>query len=358
MAGKGSRFASANFHDPKPLINIMGKPMISWVIDNLRPNIPHRFIFICLAEHLHQYPEIRSNLRLIAPNCEIIEINEVTQGAACTVLLANEFINNNDQLMIANSDQIVSLDINEYLTKMDDPSVDGLIMTFWSDDPKWSFCKIDQNGTVEEVVEKEVVSNDATVGIYNFRKGLDFVHAANEMIAKNLRVNNEFYVAPSYNQLINKGKKIVIKSTGKEYEGMHGLGIPQDLAHFMTTDLFFTKYHQPGKSLINLTNCYIEHFQNKNIDAIGELMVNEFVLKDPNGVFSGKVGALRYLEGLFVSSNKISFEPISVRYLEPNSTLIEFKLRIDEIIFEGVDLISWKDQRMNFLTAYLNRIIV
>lgn len=242
MAGRGSRFSEAHFKDPKPLIKLMGVPMINWVIDNLKPNQPHKFIFICLDEHLKQYPDIETQLNTICPGCIIRKIDAVTEGAACTVLLVRELIDNDNPLMIANSDQIVSLDIDEYLAELQNSDVDGLIMTFWSDDPKWSFCRISEAGLVTEVVEKQVVSNDATVGIYNFRRGSDFVSAADDMISKNLRVNNEFYVAPCYNQLIKWSRKVKVKSTGAEYDGMHGLGIPQDLAHFLTSDIFLAKY--------------------------------------------------------------------------------------------------------------------
>ncbi len=238
MAGRGSRFAKAGFTTPKPLIPLGGRPMIQWVIDNIRPNRPHHFTFICLAEHLEAYPEVPAELRRLCPGCEIVPVSQVTEGAACTVLLARKLIDNDNPLMIANSDQVVELNINDYLAAQDAPGVDGLIMTFWSDHPKWSYCRMRDDGTVKEVIEKQVVSNEATVGIYNFRRGHDFVRAADAMIAANLRVNNEFYVAPTYNILIGEGARIVTMKTGREYAGMHGIGIPEDLELFQKTDLY------------------------------------------------------------------------------------------------------------------------
>lgn len=212
--------------------------MIGWVIENIRPNRPHRFIFLCLAEHLQTYPEVPAELRRLCPGCEIVPVAAVTEGAACTVLLAREFINSTDALMIANSDQLVELDVNKYLAAADAEGVRGLIMTFWSDHPKWSYCRLRPDGTVCEVVEKQVVSNEATVGIYNFRQGRDYVRAADAMIAANLRVNNEFYVAPTYNQLIDEGARIITMKTGREYHGMHGVGTPEDLELFMKTEFY------------------------------------------------------------------------------------------------------------------------
>ena len=238
MAGRGSRFANAGYTEPKPLIPVGGKPMIQWVIDNVRPRREHRFIFICLAEHLTAYPDVPATLRRLCPGCEIVPVDRVTEGAACTVLLARRFIAGDEPLMIANADQFVELPIDDYLAVMDQKQADGLIMTFWADDPKWSFCRLRPDGSVQEVVEKQVVSNDATVGIYNFRRGSDFVQAADQMIAADLRVNNEFYVAPTYNQLIAEGRRIVVAATGRERAGMYGLGVPADLHFFKTTSWF------------------------------------------------------------------------------------------------------------------------
>lgn len=241
MAGRGSRFADAGYTDPKPMIPIGNRPMIEWVIENIRPTRAHRFIFLCLAEHLAEYPQVEAKLRELCPDCVIVTVDQVTEGAACTVLLARDLIDSEQALMIANSDQIVDLDIDRYLATADEAEADGLIMTFWSDDPKWSFCRIAKNGLVTEVVEKEVVSNDATVGIYNFARGSDFVRASDRMIEQDLRVNGEFYVAPAYNQLIENGMKIVVCATGREADGMYGLGIPADLDLFKTKDYYLDR---------------------------------------------------------------------------------------------------------------------
>lgn len=236
MAGAGSRFAKAGYADPKPLIPVHGIPMIRLVINNLRPLREHRFIFICQRAHLNTY-NLSELLKVWAPGCEIIEIDGLTEGAACTVLKASHLINTDDPLMIANSDQFVDIKIDDYLQKMDREELDGLIMTMTAHDPKWSFVGLDKNGLVNLVVEKEVISQEATVGIYNFLHGNDFVTAAQETIKQNLRVNGEFYVAPVYNLLVDKGKKIGVWNVGHEHAGMYGLGIPSDLQSFMQLQL-------------------------------------------------------------------------------------------------------------------------
>jgi dTDP-glucose pyrophosphorylase len=231
MAGRGSRFADMGYQMPKPLIDIYGRPMIEYVTRNITPNCEHRFIYICQKEHMEKYG-LAEKLKAIAPGCVIIPINYITEGAACTVLLAEEYINTDDAMMIANGDQFVDTDINDYISAIN--NYDGLIMTMPADHPKWSYIKFDDHGFVTMVREKEVISNEATVGIYNYRHGSDFVRYAHQMIKKNIRVNNEFYVAPVYNEMIESGMKIVFKNVGPK---MHGLGVPEDLNEFMGLDL-------------------------------------------------------------------------------------------------------------------------
>lgn len=236
MAGHGSRFAKQGYKLPKPLIPIHTKPMIEAVINNIRPKKQEcRFIYLCLQKHIEDY-EIDKLLKNITADCEIVVVDSVTEGAACTVLLAEKYINNDDALMIANSDQWVDINIDDYLDKMDKENADGLIMTMFADDPKWSFVKYDGD-KICEVVEKEVVSNEATVGIYNYKHGKDFVTAAKQMIKNNFRVNNEFYVAPAYNEMVKSGKKLTTYNIGSEFDGMYGLGIPEDLEKFKKISL-------------------------------------------------------------------------------------------------------------------------
>lgn len=229
MAGRGSRFAREGYELPKPLIPVQGYPMIQVVIENLRPATSHRFHFLILRDHDETYG-LADKLRSWAPGCSVAFVDEVTEGAACTVLLAREAIDTADPLMIANCDQYIDASIDDYLADMKD--ADGLIMTMWADDDKWSFVRRDDTGRVVEVIEKVVVSDEATVGIYNFAHGADFVRGADAMIAAGNRVNGEFYVAPVYTALAEDGAEIRCHSIGKVGAGMHGIGVPDDLKAF------------------------------------------------------------------------------------------------------------------------------
>lgn len=227
MAGRGSRFARAGYRLPKPLIDIHGHPMIEYVTRNICPDCEHRFIYICQEEHLMQY-HLAQELERMAPGCIIVTVDRITDGAACTVLLAEKYIDSEDGLMIANSDQFVDMDINQYLANMGNR--DGLIMTMPANDSKWSYIRYSEDGLVTLVREKEVISNQATVGIYNYRCGKDFVKHAHQMIEKNIRVNQEFYVAPVYNEMIEADMKIAFCDVGDK---MFGLGTPEDLNVFI-----------------------------------------------------------------------------------------------------------------------------
>lgn len=226
MAGAGSRFAQHGYTFPKPLIEVNGKPMIQLVVENL--NIDAHYIFITQKEHYEKY-NLKYLLNLITPNCDIIQIEGITEGAACSTLLAKEFINNDNPLIIANSDQYIEWNSNECMYSLTADEVDGGILTFEATHPKWSYAKLGNDGFVSEVAEKKVISNMATVGVYYWKKGSDYVKYAEEMIEKNIRVNNEFYVCPVFNQAIKDNKKIKIKQINK----MWGIGTPEDLEYFL-----------------------------------------------------------------------------------------------------------------------------
>jgi len=226
MAGAGSRFQQAGYTFPKPLIEVKGKPMIQVVVENL--NIKANFIYVVQKEHREKY-NLDTLLNLITPNCKIVEVDGITEGAACTALLAKEYIDNDNPLFFANSDQFVEWDSNEFLYKMNETNADGGIVSFRATHPKWSFAKIDEQGLVTEVAEKNPISDIATVGYYYWKQGSDFVKYAEDMIDKDIRVNGEFYVCPVFNQAIEDGKQIRTFDIPK----MWGLGTPEDLKEYL-----------------------------------------------------------------------------------------------------------------------------
>lgn len=230
MAGGGKSFAEAGYTFPKPLIDINGKTMIEVVINNLRPQCEHKFIFVCLREHYEKYDLLNILKRATDNKFEVVQIGGKTEGAACTALCAIKYINNDDNLIIANADQYLDLDINDFIGNARQDEKDGLIMTFNSSHPKWSYARADNCGKVLETAEKKVISDKATAGVYYFRRGADFVKAAQEMLVKNIRHNNEFYICPSFNEMILNGNNVFIYHI--DAGRMHGMGTPEDLKIF------------------------------------------------------------------------------------------------------------------------------
>jgi|TARA_Y100000031_G_scaffold71326_1_gene78977 HAD superfamily hydrolase (TIGR01509 family) len=227
MAGAGSRFEQVGYTFPKPLIEVDGKPMIQIVVENL--NIDAKHIFIVQKSHYEKY-NLKYLLNLITNNnCEIVQVDGITEGAACTTLLAKKFIDNDEPMVMANSDQLLEWDSNEFMYSMVADNVDGGIVSFEATHPKWSFAKLGDDGFVSEVAEKKPISNIATVGVYYWRRGSDYVKYAEQMIEKDIRTNNEFYVCPVYNEAIGDDKKIKVFPVDK----MWGLGTPEDLDRYI-----------------------------------------------------------------------------------------------------------------------------
>jgi dTDP-glucose pyrophosphorylase len=234
-AGRGSRFIEAGYYMPKPLITVLGKPMIQWVLDSLQfRNVECKFIFLVLKEHDQKFHIVEEICKLIPNSSTFIQIDTITQGAACTSLFAKDLINNDNPLIICNSDQYFEFDKEKFKiqaglsNKLLSSHKDGIILTFKSDNPKWSYAKTKPNGIIEQVAEKVVISNHATVGCYYYAHGKDYVKYTEQMIAKNIRTNGEFYICPVYNEFIQDQKLVTIFPVTK----MVGLGTPEDVKNF------------------------------------------------------------------------------------------------------------------------------
>lgn len=232
MAGAGSRFIEAGYATPKPFIEVFDKPMISQVMDNLSM-ADARFYLIARKDHLEEEASLVAQLSK-QYNVTFIGIDHLTEGTACTVLYARQYINNDEPLIVANSDQIVDINIAEYVEDCLGRKLDGSIMTFYeySGDKKWSYARTDDNGIVCEVREKEAISELATVGIYLYSRGRYFVNSAIDMIIERDTVNSEYYTCPTYNYMVKEGLRVGVFNI--EYCQMHGLGTPADLEKYIS----------------------------------------------------------------------------------------------------------------------------
>lgn len=225
-SGHGSRFAKAGYNLPKPLIEVDGMPMIHKVINNLPKNA--HFIFIVRKEHCERW-NFDKYLKDTVKDCDIVMVDDVTEGAACSILLAKELIDTETPLLLANSDQYLEWDPDEFMERCYDLGSDGIISTFQNSHPKFSYARVNEDNRVVEVAEKVVISDIATTGIYYWKRGCDFVKYAQSMINKNIRFNNEFYTAPVFNEAILDGKEIKII----ECKQFWSLGTPEDLIVYL-----------------------------------------------------------------------------------------------------------------------------
>jgi dTDP-glucose pyrophosphorylase len=227
LAGAGSRFADAGYTQPKPFIRVIGDTMIREVIGNLRHE-SYNFIFVINTQHC-SVDEFLSHISDLGIKTEIYTTDEKTDGPACTALLAKNSIDNEVPLIIVNCDQIIRdfepTLFNEFSEIQD---VDGVLGCFISSSKKNSYVKLDSNGEIIELREKIVISNIATNGLHYWKKGSMFVRSAEEMIRNNDRYNNEFYIAPTYNYLVNEGKKILPYF----FNLHHPIGTPEDLIKY------------------------------------------------------------------------------------------------------------------------------
>jgi len=229
MAGLGSRFSKAGYTDIKPLIDVMGEPMIVWAMksfDFLSKIKKYRMIFIILKEHDSKYQLSDQLKNLFGEHATVIVIDELTRGQAETVLAAKKYINNYNKLFIFNCDTYSTAPIWE-LIEEEDP--DGILPCFKATDPRYSYAKLDTYGYVIETAEKNPISDLASNGMYYFKRGKDYVCAAENMCENAQKDAGELYVAPCYNQLLSSGKKIKVVEVAKN----HVLGTPEELNEFL-----------------------------------------------------------------------------------------------------------------------------
>lgn len=242
MAGKGSRFFQEQYNVPKPFVPMMGNPMFITSVKSFPK--AEKYIFICLREHFQKYM-IKKAVEDNFPSSEIITLEKLTEGQASTCLLAEEKLNSREGLFIASCDYQMMYDNNKYQELLNSNDVDVIIWTFRTgnirkaDPSAFAYCKT-QGNRVMEVVEKRTISNTphldpAVVGSFTFKRAELFIHGAKNMIKKNIRVNNEYYVGTSINQLIEENYRVVIF----EIEKFISFGNPFELALFQYWEEFF-----------------------------------------------------------------------------------------------------------------------
>ena len=222
MAGRGQRWKDAGYIFPKPLIEIKNKPMIQVVLENI--NLSGNYIFICLKEDVEKF-SLDSVLKNLKPNCKIITIDKVTEGAAATILMAKEIIDKDEPLIIANCDQWINWSSSKFIDFISKKDPDGAIVTFTSTHPRNSFVRLDNENRIIEVAEKKLISNIANAGIFYHKSGSKMIHAIEKMIEKNIRTNNELFLSTAFNELDLEKENIVSYYVNE----VKSMGTPEEL---------------------------------------------------------------------------------------------------------------------------------
>ena len=184
---------------PKPLIEIGDTTMLEMVISNFSDIKGRNIIYIALEEECNQF-HLDCSVKLLEKDATVIALKNQTAGALCTSLLAIEYIDNDNPLIIANSDQIIDVDYNKVIETFRDKSADAGVIVFTSIHPRWSYVKMEGQEVVE-VAEKRPLSSKAIAGFYFYQRGHDFVEAAKEAILKQNNLDGKYYISASYNSL-------------------------------------------------------------------------------------------------------------------------------------------------------------
>ena len=270
MAGLGSRFLKRGFKKAKPLIEVDKVPMIKKAIDSL--NINGNYIFIVRVDENND--KLKKYLYDYKQNCKIIEINFLTEGSASSCYLAKEYINNDKQLIISNCDQFLEWDSNNFLLDSYKRDLDCNLLTFESDFDKSSFIKTDQNNRGVMIREKEVISNNALVGVHYFKKGKFFVESYEEIFEKKIKFKNEYYLSTVCDNMIKKGYNVshfLLKDDHK----FHSLGTPDEYFKFLR---HIGKLNIKTNNLDKLKGWFIGDFK-ESIHKIKNLKVGYFKIK-------------------------------------------------------------------------------
>lgn len=201
----------------KSLYEIEKKTILQHVYESLSVIKDADFIVVVKREDVLRY-HIDNMIQLMIPDVRIIIADGVTQGSACTCLLAIDEINDDEALLVVGSDQLVNTDLQLVVEEFQSRAYDGGLIIFDDIHPRWSYVKLDENDLVVEAAEKRPISRNATTGFYWFKYGRDFITSAEKMIMKDAHVNEKYYVCPVYNEMILEHKRIgVYRVSKKDY---------------------------------------------------------------------------------------------------------------------------------------------
>jgi dTDP-glucose pyrophosphorylase len=344
-------FDDDHYTYPKQIIEIHGKTIIERAIAPfLQIRQAKQFIFLLSSKDVKAY-NIDYVIRQLLNHetLHILVLENATKGALCSALMGIDYVNNQFPLIISNSDHIIDEDLQLAIDSFVRQNFDAAALCFDSIHPKWSYVQLNEEGLIVEAAEKRPISRNAIAGFYYYRVGSDFVKAAMKSILKGADTNGIFYLSASFNELILMQKKLgVLRIESRKYIHFY------DSSTVKVYEDYLSHIHTSSNHYKLLAERYIVAFANKDVKLISEMITDDFILEDPVlKRVEGKQLALEAIRGIFSSCNKLSFAAKNI-YQESKSTLIEFLLVLDDKIYEGVDVIEWRENKIAVLRAYLD----
>lgn len=324
-------------------ISLIEKSMESFVKDNLIKKV-----LVVIHYEIFKRKKVRDSLiKIFKKKIKFIIINNSTDGATCTSLLAIDNLDFQEELIITSLDQMVNFNLKNFLATNRKKRYDSGVVCFNSIDPRWSYVLLDKENNVKMFSEKRPISNVATAGVYYFKTAELFVKAAkNQIFKRNTDIRNIFYISSIFNEIILLKKKIFIYLIEET-----NFDKIENVKNFK--DIILNKNIKRQKqNLTKLTKEYVKLFNMKNSDEIAKFFNDESSLIEVGiNEYYGKEKILSLFKNVF--KNKLNLKISNITPLpENNMTILEFNLSVNNKRFVGNDLIFWKNDKIQYLKAY------
>jgi len=350
MAGKSTFDVTKNNAFPKVLTDVNGKLLIERSSEPFTSLSQSKKIVVAVSKNQISDYKLDRVLPLLDESIEICAINDGTQGAVCSAMLAIEHLELDKPLIISSFEQVLDLDLRPYITEFVDKNVDAGVLTFESIHPKWSFVKRDEDGIVSQAAEKNPISKHAIAGFYFFKNARLFIESAKNMIRNDVKCNDLFYISHTLNEVIlNEGKVLALPIDKCQYfhiQDEHSLEHYGEQLNAISSNV--------NKSLYSKTRDYIKAFDAGKIDRVADFFSDNFILNDPSVSLSGKKAVVEFVSKLFENNPNLQFTSSNI-LVDHQRSVIEFELTLGETVLVGTDVILWdNDNKMISLNAYLH----
>lgn len=350
MAGKNTFDVTNSNAFPKVLTDVNGKLLIERSSEPFIALPYNKKIIVAAPKNQIADYKLDKVLSLLDDSIELCSINDETQGAACSAMLAIEHLDLDEPLIVSSFEQVLDLDLAPFIEKFIDDGVDAGVLTFESIHPKWSYVKRGDDGFVSQAAEKNPISKNAIAGLYYFKNARIFIESAKKMIRNDVMHNGLFYISHTLNEVILDGGNV--------------LALPIDKSKYFhindehSLENYGEKLASVGlklnETLYDCTRAYIKAFDARSIEDVAAFFIDQFELNDPSVNLVGKQEAVEYISKLFNDNLKLEFKSENV-LVDSHRSVIEFELTLGDTVLVGTDVIKWNnDNKMISMHAYLH----